>query len=557
MNPVKFLLVTAAVVCTVSGICADNTLLFWNFLKPDVLKGKNALVLRGKSTLGAEGLVIPVGTAKERGGAVAAKKENLPKFDGNFAVSVKFSISSKAQHIQQNLMLLDNKYVLKGKTPDRNSGFMLFLKRTKEADVYVPGASFGYGDESVSVYGTPQNIKSDKTCTLEMAYDCLGQVRFSVDGNYAGSCKVPAKPIAQAHFSLHIGDRAGSDHWPLGGTVQQVKVTKFKSATSLPAGSVLGSWDFTRSDVLNGKHPVKLRGKASLNSKGLEVNTTDPKQNDGAVLTGYFPELTPENAFEFTAKLVLDKKAVRTKHPAMICDSKYVFMPRTEAQNRFHKGFAFYLLWQANDTYRLGAAFGYGDKSIQISSGKVVLASGVEHTLSFHFSATGKVKFIADGKVVSTVNVPAGNIAASDVGMTFANRAGANYQPLGGVLKSVEMRSAAFTPTDFSADVTKRLVFERGEKSCSLFVDFRNYIDKEVNSVTVNAVNAGVSQPAKVIDKLQGKSSCAITFPVDTTLLPGKYTLELTAVDSNKKLMAARTCLLPTPEFCVPVRSRV
>ena len=188
-----------------------------------------------------------------------------------------------------------------------------------------------------------------------------------------------------------------------------------------------------------------------------------------------------------------------------------------------------------SDVYRWGAAFGFGEQSAQVVSRNVTLKPGVEYTLALRFNAAGKVAFVVNSKVLSVANVPVGNIVPAEVNITFGDRVGANYYPLGGILKSVEIRSAEFTPQDFAADVARRLVFERGEKKSLVWVDFLNFVDQKIDSVTVKAVNAGVEVTPVFLSEVAGKSRVSLQFPVDTTLLPGKYQLELTAVDKSKK----------------------
>ena len=537
MKSIKFFAGAMAFLSAVSVFAAD-VIAQWDFRDPQALKGKYPLTLRGKSIVGKGGLWIPVGNKKERAGAATVKAQ--PELNGNFAVTVEFSISSKQVHAQQNLVLLDNKYVPKSSNPNHHFGFMLFLKRTKSADTCIPSAAFGYQNESVIVSGTAVKIKPDQRHVLQLFYDCRGQVRFVLDSTPAGSVKIPAKAIAPAKLPLHIGDRAGADYWPLGGTVSQVKFETFEpaSAKTLPAGTVIGKWDFTNAAILKGKYALKLRGDSKLTKTGLQILNSNIKQPSGAVLAGHFPELTPANAFDLTARIVLDGQYQRSRNWAMICDAKYVTMPRSEAQKRYHKGFAFFLMPGDKDVYRLGAAFGFGDKSVQISSKPVTLKPGTEYELALRFSATGKAAFLVNGKVVSTANIPAGSIAAPEVNMTFGDRAGANYFPLGGTLKSVELRSAKFTPQDFAAAPAKRLVFERGEKKSLVWADFLNFTGQKLEKITVNAVNAGVVMPPVFLSEVKGNSSTVLQFPVDTTLLPGKYALELTALDPDKKKIA-------------------
>ena len=540
MNSSKFFTgVAAAVLFALSGF-AGEVIARWDFQKPDVLKGKYPLTLRGKSIVGKGGLWIPVGDKKERAGAATVKSQPVP--GGSFSVDIAFSISSKQSHLQSNLVLLDNKYVPKSGNANHHYGFMIFLRRGKAANSFVPSAAFGYQSESVVVSGKAVTIAPDKRHLLKMVYDCRGQVTFTLDNAVVGSVKVPAKPIAPAKLPLHFGDRAGAEYWPLGGTVASVVFEKFEPASvKIPApGSVIAKWDFSNAAVLKGKYALKLRGDAKLTKSGLAVLNSNIKQPSGAILAGDFPELTAAPAFELSAVLALDKSFKRERNWAMICDAKYVTMPRSETQKRYHKGFAFFLMPQGKDIFRLGAAFGYGDKSVQVVSKNVTLTPGVEYTLGLRFSAAGKVEFLVNGKVLTASNIQPGAIVAPEINMAFGDRTGANYFPLGGYLKSVELRSAKFTPQDFAAAPAKRQVFERGEKKSLVWVDFLNFIDRKLENITVNAVSAGVTSTPVFLAEVAGNSTTSLQFPIDSDLLPGKYSLELTAVDGTKKKIASK-----------------
>ena len=547
MKSIKFFAGTAALfLLAVSGIAAE-VIAQWDFQKPGVLKGSYPLTLRGKSLVGKGGLWIPVGDKKERAGAATVKKQ--PEVGKQFRLIVEFTISGKQKHTQSNLVLLDNKYVPQSKNPNHHYGFMLYLRRAKGENMYIPTAAFGYQNESVTVSGIARKILPDQRYTLTLKYDA-GQVIFFINGVNVGSAKTPTKAIAPAKLPLHFGDRAGADYWPLGGTIHLVKFEKPNSPKTLPAGTVIGRWDFTNSAVLKGKYGLKLRGDARLTEKGLAVLNSDTKKPSGAILNGRFPELTTAKAFDLTAKIVLDGTFQRNRNWAMIFDAKYVTIPSSEAQKRYNKGFAFILMPQGNNVYRLGAAFGYGDKSVLPVSRNVTLTPGVEYTLTLRFSAAGKVAFLVNGKVLSSANIQPGSIVAPEVNITFGDRVGATYYPLGGVLKSVELRSAEFTPQEFVAAPGKRLVFERGEKKSLIWVDFLNFIDTELQKITVNAVNAGVRMAPVFISQAAGKSSVALQFPVDTTLLPGKYHLDLTAIDpAGKKIASKRIEYVIVPAY--------
>ncbi len=433
----------------------------WDFTKSDALKGKYALTTFGKQALSKNGLAAPVTKGDDRSGAATILKypEFTPK--GNFYASVEFIIDGKAKHAQAYLVLLDNKYVPTDKNPKNHCGFMLYLQK-KKPGIFVPMAAFGYGKSSAVVTGREIKITPDKRHTLVMNYYAKNRVDFIFDGKSAGSAKVPAAVLVPGTRPLHIGNRAGKVYWPLGGTVVNVKINtlvaqKAKAATPFPR-----KWNFISAAVLKGKYAPKLRG-SKITKTGLAVLNNNVKKPSGAFMSGKFPELTPPNAFEISANVILDAKFKRTNKWSMIYDAKYIAMPK-ESEKKYHKGFMFFFVHVKDNTYKLGGAFGYGTKSAQVLSKNFEMKPGTAYNLTMLFNSTGKVTFAVNGKIISIEDVPAGKIAVPEGKVAFGDRIGATYWPLGGTLKSIEIKTSKFTPVAALSVPVKRSVFEGLEK---------------------------------------------------------------------------------------------
>ena len=415
---------------------------------------------------------------------------------------------------------------------------MLYLRK-KNANTFIPQASFGYADKSVTIQGREIKITPDKTHSLVMNYNAKGTVDFIFDGKNAGSTAVLSKTVAPAQLPLHIGDRAGASYWPVGGTVVKVKINTASAEKNARTTAALPvRWNFTDASVLKGKYAPKLRNDAKIDKNGLTVLNNDVKKSCGALLSGDFPELTPANAFEINADVILDGKFKRTNNWAMIYDSKYVAMPRNDAQKKYHRGFMFFLMPRGKNIYRLGGAFGYGDTSAQAVSKDIELKPDTEYNLAMQFTATGKVIFSVNGKVINSVNVPAGNIAVPEGKISFGDRIGANYYPFGGILKKVEIKNAKFTPAAFSAEPSARRVFERGEKKTELKINLQNFTAENFKNIKIYGISEGKKFNLDNIE-LNGKSNFTFSVPVDGNLLCGTYKLELTADNAAKKKIAS------------------
>ena len=296
-------------------------------------------------------------------------------------------------------------------------------------------------------------------------------------------------------------------------------------------------WNFEQS--ANIRNQFSLRGKTSFTKEGLHIPLGSTKSPGGAVLRQKaLPELN--NAFSIEAEFVLDQADGR-KVWNMILDQKYVPMPRAAAQKKYHKGIMFFLMPRKKDVYRAGAAFGFGDSSTQIAGRDVTLKPGVPHRIRLYFSGTGKVEFHINGKKSSTHTIPAKSIVPADISPIFGDRTGANYYPLGGTLKKLDIRKEKFIPAAFTVSPSVRRVFERGEDQPSLTLDLHNFLPSGMENLTVKAISAGKNLPDIPVKKIAGKSAVKLVFPVDPHLLPGDYNLALTLCDDKGKTLCQDT----------------
>lgn len=203
-----------------------DTVAEWDFGRPDVMTGKYALKLRGNAKIEDGRLAILTNDMAKPDGAAAVKifPELTPP--AAFTVEATFALDGKYERARSmNAMLWDSKYViLPGdgeKDRPRHTGFMLFL-RPGGKDQYTPAAAFGYGDKSAQVYGKAVTIAPDVEHTLGMTFSATGKVTFMLDGAPAGSATVPAGSVAPAKAAVVLGDRIGSNYWPLGGRLRKI-----------------------------------------------------------------------------------------------------------------------------------------------------------------------------------------------------------------------------------------------------------------------------------------------------------------------------------------------
>lgn len=300
----------------------------------------------------------------------------------------------------------------------------------------------------------------------------------------------------------------------------------------------IAEWDFSSRSVLQGKYAVALRGNSRLTSDGLAVNSSDVQKSAGAILKKTLPETNPENAFAIKTEFIISGQNKPLSNTAMLYDTKYVAIPRDNKQMRYHRGFMLYLFSHGNNVYQPGAAFGFGNTSSRVSGKKITVEPGLRHTLEMHFSATGKVEFIFDGKSAGKASVPAGTIAKPEIKAVFGDRAGAVYQPFPGTICKVKLEKKKFVPVEFIAEPSSRMVFERLEKSPQINISIRNFSNINYPELTIHAEIADIKIPPEKISKLSANSELNLKFHPDNTLLPGNYQIKLYAADKMGRKIA-------------------
>ena len=304
--------------------------------------------------------------------------------------------------------------------------------------------------------------------------------------------------------------------------------------------NIIAQWDFSNKDVLKSRYALVLRGTTVIKDNALTATNDNFSKPAGAVTINADDALTPENAFKIEAVINLDKDFKRTQNWGFIYDSKYVSMPVSAAhKERYNCGFMFFLQSRGKDLYRLAGAFGYGDSSAMAFSKDFPLAPGRDHTVAMHFTGTGKVNFYLDGNLLNTTTVPAGVLARSQFPRAvLGDRIGSNYAALGGVLKKLVISRMPYQPLSITVDPARRQVFERGEKDAVLYAQIRNGSRADYKNIILTVTSDGKPVlPARKITQLAVGKKYDLELPVDSRLLPGTYQYNISAADSNGKVI--------------------
>ena len=214
------------------------------------------------------------------------------------------------------------------------------------------------------------------------------------------------------------------------------------------ADTLIAEWDFSKEDVLSsGKMPFLLRhtkgetdGGAKIEN-GFLICTREAKQDkpNGIGSVKPCPDFSPKGAFKFTADFKFEENLHRQGVVGTLFDNKYVTMPTKDNQKKYHKGFQISFRVYPNDKYVPRAAFGFGDKSKEISGKTVTLKKGEMHHLEVYFDAKGKVTFTIDGKEAGSGEVPEGPIAASTLATVIGDRYGSSFSTFGGAISKIAL----------------------------------------------------------------------------------------------------------------------
>ncbi len=214
----------------------------WDFKagKTASADGKFEGTLRGTTSLGPNGLVLPAVPVSKAGGLAMAN--NYPELtpQGPFRMEITFRPEKEITAGKPTIMLWDSKYIVTPKEDDKSkrshSGFALGLR--KSGNKWRAAAFFGYGTSSLSVTSLPFALDPAEFQTLTMDY-APTRVLFSLNGQLISAAQIEAPgPLAPTAFRPVIGDRYGSNYWSFEGEIAALTLRELtiKKLEVKPAG---------------------------------------------------------------------------------------------------------------------------------------------------------------------------------------------------------------------------------------------------------------------------------------------------------------------------------
>ena len=520
---------------------------------------------------------ISAGLSIVKGSKLPTPKEAF-ELDMTFEVDfTKFSPNTK----RKSCVLWDTKYYFNSSVNSprsRNTGFMVNLKVSKGA--VAPSLLLGFGNRTVVANGkwfTPKG-----PAKLTVGYDPQGMATFAWNDGKKEICEFEAGKLAPASYPLTIGDRYSSSRSPFAGkiskialrTVEPIKLGGCKmvepprpipappALPPVPADKKLvAEWDFNGTlRTTNQKHELRLRGASQVvkagNTGALYVNpparsVTNKASGAGAAVNNV--ALSPAGNFRVQMSVMLDgayHKAHKGHEKMVLWDSKYVPFPGLNKSG--NSGMMLEMDSAGDDHYSLSLNVGYGKFSATAGSGLLLMDVDKWYNLEVDFNTAGVVEFFCDGKSIGACRMPFGPMAKAERAPVFGDRISSGHRAFDGFIGNVRLSAAPAVETAVTMNPESRGAFLRSEKDKALTLHV-NTLKNEIKDAALVvrgengyqqefAVSAAPAAPGKV------------TVPVDTALLPGKYTFKTVLKDAANKVLAQNEVpyyivAQPTPVF--------
>jgi len=302
--------------------------------------------------------------------------------------------------------------------------------------------------------------------------------------------------------------------------------------------NVIALWQFlpgqeTKDNSGHG-HDLTLRGQARFVADGrfdscLESFPAD-EQNDqpqGAVVKND-PRLTPSGAFTleawFRAKPEMDQYAT-----VFLLDKKYYHYAKDLPQANWD--YCLYLNRTGENQRRIVAYLGYGQDSAAYTSREVPLEPGRWVHVAFTYDGAGTGRFFFNGEPVGkTVHTGRGAVTPGQYDLVLGDRYGSIHHGFPGYLDQVRLSQGIvpYFTGGLEVEAGGRAAFVRLEKNASIPVVVTNDTGKLLSGVAVHITFGGQAQEILLPD-LAPNQSHTVRVPVDTTVRPDRYPLELVA----------------------------
>ncbi|MBC7288047.1 MAG: hypothetical protein H5T86_08420, partial [Armatimonadetes bacterium] len=180
-------------------------------------------------------------------------------------------------------------------------------------------------------------------------------------------------------------------------------------------------------------------------------------------------------------------------------------------------------------TRRLSATLGFGAFSKTWRSDAVQFEAGKWYHIAFVYDGAGTGRFFVNGRQCGEQTYPeCGAIAAGRHDLSIGDRVGSYYHGFPGLIDQVRICRAEleFAPARL-VFLSDRWVFRRMEKNAVLRLRFDNLERSVVSGVKVTASVSGLDERTFSLPPIEAGASQVIEYPLNTSLRPDDYTLEV------------------------------
>jgi len=302
---------------------------------------------------------------------------------------------------------------------------------------------------------------------------------------------------------------------------------------------VIALWQFTAGseaeDNSGQGHDLTLRGQSQFAGAGrfggcLESLAADEKNDkpQGA-LAKNDPRLTPPGAFTlelwFKPKPEMDDYAT-----VFLLDKKYFHYAKDLPHA--NTDYCLYMRRSGANKRRIVAYLGFGEESAAFDSDEVELEPDRWYHVAFAYDGAGTGRLFLDGKSIGrSTHEGRGPVAPGRYGLVIGCRFGSVHSGFPGFLDEVRISKGVVPFFSGALELSvsgARTAFLRMEKGARLPVVILNDTGKPVTDGVVRLSHDGSAKEIPLPDLPPGGTH-TVDVPVDTTLRPGGYTLQVTA----------------------------
>lgn len=270
--------------------------------------------------------------------------------------------------------------------------------------------------------------------------------------------------------------------------------------------------------------------------------------------------LIPEGAMAFEIWFKLDEGVNDLERSRFMLFDKKIYFYKTDKPDG-NGGYCLYLDRLGENAYRMTSWVGFGDKSMEASTGRLAIPAGEWHCAAMTYNGDGRLSLYLDGTSVRQAEFPkgCGSLAQNKIPLTIGDRAVSYYSPFAGLVAQAALYKGI--PDRYGLQpafevLPGRDVFYRFDKYPEIRLRLTNSTGADFSDIRIfqdGRELASMRQP-----ELKRDGRLDYEAKVDTTLKAGRYTHEFRVEFKANGKTADAKCLFtydltPRPTPYMPV----